>query len=138
MLARPILLYDGHCAFCRRWVERFKRWDRKRKIDFVPSQQRDRISGLPPISDSALDRAMHLVLPEGTVLSGGRALRAILRYLPGGPLLGAAFLIPGVPALTNRGYDWVAARRHRFGCGDTACGYVSAHGGDHADSRDDS
>jgi acetyl esterase len=122
MLTRPVLLYDGNCGFCIRWVERIRRWDRHRRVQLIASQRRHEIPELPAIPVEALDRAMHLVLPDLTVVSGGGAVREVLRYLPGGAGLRLLLRIPGMPAVVDRGYGWVAARRHRLGCSEGTCG----------------
>ena len=122
MLTRPVLLYDGNCGFCIRWVDRIRHWDRHRRIQLVASQRRHEVPGLPDISEAALDRAMHLVLPDLTVVSGGSAVRAVVEYLPGGHGLALLLRVPGMPKLLDRGYAWVAARRHRFGCSEGVCG----------------
>lgn len=59
---------------------------------------------------------MHLVLPDGRVFAGGRAVPELLRLLPGGGWVAWVFLIPGVGWVTDRCYGWVAARRHQLGC----------------------
>ena len=35
MLSRPVLLYDGSCGFCRRWVRRLRRWDRRGVLQLI-------------------------------------------------------------------------------------------------------
>ncbi len=122
MLTRPVLLYDGNCGFCIRWVDRIRHWDRHRRIQLVASQRRSEMPGLPDIADAALDREMHLVLPDLTVVSGGRAIREVVEFLPGGRALGLLLRVPGMPRVLDRGYAWVAARRHRLGCGEGMCG----------------
>ncbi len=122
MLARPVLLYDGSCAFCRAWVRRIGRWDRGRRIELLPASERSLLPDLPLLSDEAVNAAMHLVLPEGRVASGGRAIPELLRYLPGGAVVRLLFFIPGVRWLVSVGYEQVARRRHRFGCSEGACG----------------
>jgi lipase maturation factor 1 len=119
---RPVLLYDGECAFCREWVRRLQRWDRRRAIEFLASQERGRADWLPPLSDAALDRAMHLVLPDGRVYPGARALPALLPLLPAGTPLALLLRFPGAQALADRVYAWIASRRHRLGCGSGKCG----------------
>jgi predicted DCC family thiol-disulfide oxidoreductase YuxK len=119
---RPVLLFDGGCGFCREWVRRLQRWDRSQAIEYVPSQQRAGLDWLPPLSDAALDRAMHLVLPDGSVYPGARALPALLPLLPAGAPLGLLLRIPGVQAIADRLYAWIAGRRHRLGCGAGKCG----------------
>jgi predicted DCC family thiol-disulfide oxidoreductase YuxK len=121
VLSRPVLLYDGGCGFCRRWVSRLQRWDRRRAIDYLAAADRGTVAGLPPLSDAALDRAMHLVTPDGRVYPGAGALPALLPLLPGGRVLAPLLRLPGVQPLADRVYAWVAARRHRFGCGPTTC-----------------
>jgi lipase maturation factor 1 len=121
VLSRPVLLYDGNCGFCLRWVRRLQRWDRRSALDYVAAADRGAVVGLPPLSDAALDRAMHLVTPDGRVYAGARALPALLRLLPGGRILLPLMRVPGVQPLADRAYAWVAARRHRFGCGPTTC-----------------
>ncbi len=121
MLSRPVLLFDGDCGFCRRWVRRLQRWDRRRAIDYVSAADRGAVAGLPPLSDTALDRAMQLVTRDGRVYAGARALPILLPFLPGGRLLAPLMRVPGVQPLADRVYAWVAARRHRFGCGPTTC-----------------
>lgn len=121
MLTRPILLFDGTCGFCRTWVARLRRWDREGKIDVLPGAERAKIAGLPPIDDASLDRAMQLVTPDGRVYPGARALPVLLAYLPWGRALAPLFRLPGVQPAADRVYRWIAARRHRFGCGES-CG----------------
>jgi lipase maturation factor 1 len=121
VLSRPVLLYDGNCGFCRRWVRRLQRWDRGEAIEYVAAADRGAVVGLPPLSDAALDRAMHLVTRDGQVYTGARALPPLFPILPGGRLLAPLMRVPGVQPLADRLYAWVAARRHRFGCGPNSC-----------------
>jgi len=118
LLSRPVLLFDGQCGFCRRWVARLHRWDRRGAIQTLPGAERHTVLDLPVISDSSLDRAMQLVTPDGRVYAGARALPALLPYLPGGRLVAQLFRVPGVQTAADRLYAWISARRHRFGCGD--------------------
>jgi predicted DCC family thiol-disulfide oxidoreductase YuxK len=119
LLSRPVLLFDGQCGFCRQWVARLRRWDRRGAIQTLPGAERTTLPDLPPISDESLDRAMQLVTPDRRVYPGARALPALLPYLPGGRPLALFFRIPGAQAVADRLYDWISARRHRFGCGDS-------------------
>jgi predicted DCC family thiol-disulfide oxidoreductase YuxK len=118
LLSRPVLLFDGQCGFCRQWVARLRRWDRRGVIQTLAGAERDTLPGLPPISDQSLDRAMQFVTPDGRVYPGARALPVLLPYLPGGRILAPAFRVPGVQAVADRLYAWISARRHRFGCGE--------------------
>lgn len=55
----------------------------------------------------------HLVAPDGTVTSGGRAAAPMLRLLPGGGPLAAAF--DRAPNVVERAYDWVNRNRGTLG-----------------------
>ncbi|MFN2315569.1 MAG: thiol-disulfide oxidoreductase DCC family protein [Gemmatimonadales bacterium] len=116
MLIRPVLLWDGSCGFCQRWVERVERWDRASRIETMKAWDRSKYPELLRISDDDLNHAMHLALPDGRVFAGGRAVPQILKLLPGGRWVAWVFLIPGVGWITDRVYAWVAARRHKLGC----------------------
>jgi predicted DCC family thiol-disulfide oxidoreductase YuxK len=118
LLSRPVLLFDGQCGFCRQWVARLERWDRRGAIQTLPGAERHTLPGLPQISDASLDRAMQFITPDGRVRAGARALPALLPYLPGGRVLASAFRIPVIQLAADRLYAWISARRHRFGCGD--------------------
>jgi predicted DCC family thiol-disulfide oxidoreductase YuxK len=56
---------------------------------------------------------MQLVLPDGTVLPGEKALPEVLARLHRYGRLGAFFRIPGVPAFSRVLYRWFAD--HRYG-----------------------
>lgn len=120
--ARPVVLFDGDCAFCRRWVARLERWDRKHRLELLPQQQRATRRDLPDIPEAALDRALHVVSPEGNVFEGARALAELGRWLPALAPLRRAYRMPGIGWLSEKAYAWVARRRHRFGCANGACG----------------
>lgn len=104
---RPVLVYDDNCAFCRRWVTRLKRWDRRHVIHVLPLQD----PTAPEVvgrSRDALQQAAHLVGPDGAVFSGAAAARELCRYLPFGWLGRAFFAIPGALPLAERAYRWIA------------------------------
>jgi len=68
------------------------------------------------LSDQVLHEAMHLVLPDGRTYAGGRAVPELLALLPGWRWVSWIPRLPGARWVTDRGYRWVAARRHRLGC----------------------
>lgn len=105
----PMLIYDGSCGFCRRWVARAKRLDRRAVVRYVALQDptAPRVSGR---SWEALARAAHFVRPDGMVFAGAAAVREYLRNLPGGWLVRAVSAIPGVMPLAECVYAWIARR----------------------------
>lgn len=134
-MRRPVLLYDGRCAFCTRWVARLRRLDRRGAIVTVPAAERSRLAWLPEVSDAALDDAAYLVLPDGTLRRGARMLPDLARLVPALAWARWLWAIPGVPALADRTYAHVARRRHRLGCAGDACALDTAPAraaGDHS------
>jgi metal-sulfur cluster biosynthetic enzyme/predicted DCC family thiol-disulfide oxidoreductase YuxK len=103
------VIYDGACGFCRRWVARLRRWDWNRHLDYLPLQdpRAEELSGRPR---AALEDAAHVVLPSGETLVGAAGFRAICAYLPGGHVPRMLLGVPGVQALAERGYRWIARR----------------------------
>jgi hypothetical protein len=61
--ARPVLLYDGDCRFCRFAARLVARADRHKRLAFAPANDLESI---------------RLVLPDGHVREGGAALAALL------------------------------------------------------------
>jgi predicted DCC family thiol-disulfide oxidoreductase YuxK len=115
------LIYDGECAFCRWCVGLVARWDAHARVRPVAFQDRAALDGLPPIPQSALEAAMHLVSPSGEVRAGAAAMPAVLRLLPAVAPMALLFRVPGVPGLAAWTYAAVARNRHRLGCGSSVC-----------------
>ena len=68
---KPLLIYDGRCGFCKIWIDYWKRITGDR-IDYAPSQE---VGGqFPQIPAKAFSQSVQLVRPDGTVISGARAV----------------------------------------------------------------
>ena len=107
--ARPLLLFDGDCGFCRRWILRWKVLTGDR-VDYAPSQEAG--SRFPEIAVEDFRRSVQLVLPDGRVFSGAEAVFASLSFAPrGGRFLSVYRRVPGFAALTEWIYRLIA--RHR-------------------------
>ncbi|CAN5747371.1 lipase maturation factor family protein [soil metagenome] len=74
-LRKPLLIYDGECRFCCRWVERWKGVTGDR-VEYEVSQT----AGVrfPQISAEEFGRAVQLVRVDGTVVSGAEAVLTAL------------------------------------------------------------
>lgn len=116
----PVLIYDGECAFCRQWVRRWQRWDRRGRVRLLSLQDPAAVQ-LSGRSREQLEEAMCLVLPGGIVRVGADVLPDLLTFVSGGTLVRIALGFPGVMWLTHRVYGWVARRRYRLGCGGGHC-----------------
>jgi len=112
--SRPLVVYHGDCAFCRRWVERLRRWDRAGRVDFLPLQD-EHAPAITGMRRETLARAAHVVMPSGTVLAGAAAFRALCPFLPGGFLPHLVLRLPGMLPAAELAYRWIARRRGPVG-----------------------
>lgn len=106
------LIYDGSCGFCRRWVERVRRWDRHQLLEMVSYQTPDLEARFPGVSRDECRQRIHLIDASGAVYRGAAAGREVLRRLPAGWLWTLAFHIPGGLWIAERVYAWIT---HRWG-----------------------
>ena len=117
-LSRPLLVYDGDCAFCTSCARLLERIGPGARV--VPWQ----LTELEPlgISPAQAQAAVRWVGTDGTVRSGHEAIAAALASCgPPWRALGQAMLAPGVSWLAARTYRLVAANRHRLPGGTPAC-----------------
>jgi len=103
------LLYDRDCAFCRCALGVVLGWDRNGTLRPVALQDPEAERLLAGLDEEQRMDSWHLVLPDGTRYSAGRALAPLLRRLPAGAPLAA--LADASPALAEHGYRAVADRR---------------------------
>jgi predicted DCC family thiol-disulfide oxidoreductase YuxK/uncharacterized membrane protein YphA (DoxX/SURF4 family) len=69
----PLLVFDGDCQFCRRWIARWKNATGD-AVDYLPFQD-ETISGrFPEIPPEDFQDAVHLILPDGSVCRGAEAV----------------------------------------------------------------
>lgn len=107
--SKPLLIFDGECGFCRRWVERGKSLTGDR-VDYAPSQEIGPC--FPDITPAQFQNAAWLILPDGTALSGAAAILRALKEAPGRGWLYYAYQhVPGFSGASEMAYRWVA--RHR-------------------------
>ena len=111
-MARPILIFDGDCGFCRRWVERWKHVTRGR-VDYEPSQ---RVAPqFPQIPPERFKESVVLVEPDGCTSYGAEAVFRTLAHARGGGMWLAAYRsVPGFAAVSEASYALVAHRRVAF------------------------
>ena len=108
-MSKPILIYDGDCGFCRRWIERWRGITGDR-IEYAPYQEV--ASRFPNISEQEFKSAVQLVEPDGKTT---RAAEAVFRAL--GVVrscqwpLWAYYHIPGVRWVAEAFYRFIADHR---------------------------
>jgi predicted DCC family thiol-disulfide oxidoreductase YuxK len=79
--ARPVLLYDADCRFCRFVARTLVRLDRNERLAFLPLGDPQARLLLPSVSESERASSIHLVEPDGRRLSRGAALARVLTEL---------------------------------------------------------
>ena len=106
---RALIIFDGQCAFCRRWVERAKSITGD-EVDYEPYQQA--APRFPQINPTAFGKAVHLIEPNGQISRGAQAVFLALRLGGRYPWLARFYdFLPGFAAVTEAAYHLVAAHR---------------------------
>ncbi|MDQ6655527.1 MAG: lipase maturation factor family protein, partial [Verrucomicrobiota bacterium] len=107
--AKPLLLFDGDCHFCRRWVERWRE-ETGAAVDYATSAEAG--GRFPEIPAGDFQRAVQLVTPDGRVLSGAAAVFESLGHARGrGWLTWSYRHVPGFAMVTELAYKGVAQNR---------------------------
>jgi len=108
----PLLIFDGRCGFCRIWIEYWKELTGA-SVEYAPSQE---VGGnYPQIPPERFGQSVQLVLPEGEVISGARAVFETLTYARGlAWLLWIYNHVPGFASVSEAAYRLIAAHRSFF------------------------
>ncbi len=115
---RPILLYDGDCAFCTRCAHLVEGLGPD--ADIVPWQLTD-LTELG-ITEEQATAAVQWVQTDGTVRAGHEAIAATLTSAGRiWKLIGRILLLPGISGIAARVYRLVARNRYRLPGGTPAC-----------------
>lgn len=69
----PLLIFDGECGFCRRWVGRWKNATGE-AVTYLPLQDPAVATQFPEIPREDMEESIHLVLPDGSVYYGAEAV----------------------------------------------------------------
>jgi predicted DCC family thiol-disulfide oxidoreductase YuxK len=115
----PILLYDGVCGLCNRFVQFILRRDRNAVFRFASLQSSFAGSilarhGANPVTLDTLYVVVNYELPDEYLLSRSAAAIFVLKQLPGLGL-SAAFLLQLSPKLLRDAvYNAVARNRYRI------------------------
>lgn len=108
-LPRPLLVYDGDCAFCRRWIARWRRVTGE-GVDYAPYQEV--AARFPAVPLERFKSAVQLIEPDGRVSQAAEAALRALAHAPGwGWLLWLYEHLPPFAAASEWAYRRVARNR---------------------------
>src|SRR6202035_1212705 len=107
--ARPLLIWDGECHFCRLWIERWRETT-SGKVDYATYQEA--AHQLPEIPVEQFKRAMALVEPNGETFFAAEAVYRLLGCRPSRRWLAWSYdHVPGFAVISEIAYKFIA--RHR-------------------------
>jgi predicted DCC family thiol-disulfide oxidoreductase YuxK len=111
---KTALIYDASCPVCSKTVQWIAENEVKDSFEMLPCGSETLDARFPDIDRAACARAMHLVLPDGSVLRGGNALPEIFKRLRRYKLIAVLFGLPGATLVSRILYRWFAERRYRI------------------------
>lgn len=116
---RPLLVFDGDCAFCTRSV-RFVERRLRRHPQIAAWQSLDLVAlGL---TQSECEEAVQWIGADGARASAHIAVaRTLVHGRKGWAVLGWIILVPGVRSVAGWVYRWIARNRHRMPGGTAQC-----------------
>jgi predicted DCC family thiol-disulfide oxidoreductase YuxK len=108
----PLLIYDGDCGFCRRWIARWKRVTGAR-VEYAEYQRA--AQRFPEIARAEFEQAVQWIEGDGRVLSGADAVFRLFDFAAeSGGLLRRARGLPGFMPVARAAYRFIASHRAFF------------------------
>jgi lipase maturation factor 1 len=110
--ARPLLIYDGDCGFCRYWAEYWRKLTGD-EVRYRPYQEV--AEQFPEITPAEFQRAVQYIPESGSRAAGAEASFLALSHAKGkGLWLTLYRSIPGFAGLSELAYSFIAGRRPAF------------------------
>ncbi len=113
-LPRSVLIYDGKCPVCQKTMGWIKENARRGAFEMIPCQSDAVKERFPFIEEATCMRAIQLILPDGKVLSGEKAMPEILKRLKRYSSAAEIFRLPGSDILSRAFYNWFADKRYHI------------------------
>jgi predicted DCC family thiol-disulfide oxidoreductase YuxK len=107
---KPLLIWDGECHFCRRWIERWREITGS-AVDYATSQE----SGerFPEIPRKQFERSVIYIETDGAVYSEAEAVFRSLRCRSSKKWLAWSYdHVPGFAPVSENLYKIIASNRH--------------------------
>ena len=107
--SKPLVIFDGDCHFCRRWIERWREMTGG-AVDYAPFQEA--AARFPEIPREDFEEALHFIDKDGTAYRGAEAVFRSLGSVRGGrALIWSYEHVPGFAPITEAAYRIVASNR---------------------------
>jgi predicted DCC family thiol-disulfide oxidoreductase YuxK len=107
---KPLLIFDGDCHFCRRWIARWQEATGDR-VEYVPYQEA--AERFPEIPSDDFTRSVVLIQPDGGIFRGAEAVLLSLAVAGRGRTAHWCYRhVPGFAPATELFYRAVAGNRH--------------------------
>ncbi|HEV2803906.1 MAG TPA: lipase maturation factor family protein [Chthoniobacterales bacterium] len=107
--AKPLVLFDGDCHFCRRWIERWRELTGG-AVEYAPFQEM--AERFPEISREAFAEALHFIDEQGQVYRGAAAVfHSLGAVRTGRGLIWCYRHVPGFAGGTEMLYRLIAGHR---------------------------
>ena len=123
--SRAVVLYDGHCRFCKAQMKNLVALARPGAIEPLSFQDEGVLERFVGLSHAMCMEAMYLVTPEGRAYRG---MEAAVRALATRPILWLflwLYYVPGIRHALDALYAWIAKNRYKLRgreqCDDGAC-----------------
>jgi predicted DCC family thiol-disulfide oxidoreductase YuxK len=103
--AKPLVIFDGRCGFCRIWIDYWKQLTGSR-VEYAASQ--DAAADYPQIPGEGFSQAVYVVYPDGSYSRGARAVFETLGKQR------VYESVPGLAPLAEWAYGIIAQNRGFF------------------------
>jgi predicted DCC family thiol-disulfide oxidoreductase YuxK len=120
-----VVIYDGHCKFCRAQVRKLVWWDCQKRLSYISLHDPEVARRYPDLTHDMLMEQMYVVDHDGNRYGGAAAFRYLTRRLRRLWWLMPVMHIPLSLPLWQFCYRFIAKHRYWFGkveqCDDDAC-----------------
>lgn len=107
--SKPLMIWDGECHFCKRWIERWREITAG-EVEYVTYQEA--ANRFPEIPIEQFQRAVAFIEPDGKAFFAAEAVYRSLRYRSSRRWLAWSYdRVPGFAAVSELAYKFIA--RHR-------------------------
>jgi lipase maturation factor 1 len=106
---KPLMVWDGECHFCKRWIERWRKITAG-NVDYVTYQEA--AHQFPEIPAEQFKRAVAFIEPDGETFFAAEAVYRSLRCRSSRKWLAWSYdHVPGFAAISETAYKFIACHR---------------------------